>query len=316
MTKANNNEFLDQWLKERQTYLGGSEIGAIVGVNSYKTPLDIYFSKVGELEQTELSEAAKWGTRLENVIAEVYAEKTGKRVWEEKKVIRHKDYPFLAANIDRWVEDREYILECKTAGFMRAKEWGSEEYTEDIPSAYYAQVAWYAAICNVARVDIAVLIAGQDFRIYTYNKDPEFEANLIQAGINFWKNHVEKKIPPAAVNIDDLNMLFPQSHDKAICADGYTDALIWGLTSLKEEEKSLAARIDTLKFKIQDFMQDNDTLLDRNGKKLVTWKTCNPKTRVNLEKLKSNYPEVFDACLVESKPSRIFLYNCSNNVNS
>lgn len=313
MTKANNNDLPLRWLEERQTYLGGSDIGAVVGVNSYRTPLDIYLSKVGGLPQTELSEAAAWGSRLEEVIAEVYAEKTGKLVSKEQNFIRHKDYTFLAANIDRWVGEREYILECKTAGFMMSKEWGGAEYTEEIPPVYYAQVAWYAAICNVCRVDIAVLIGGQDFRIYTYNKDPKFEANLIQAGINFWRNHVEKKIPPSAVNVDDLKVLFPEGKDKAIFASNEINQIIQELKELRAQEKELGVKIDTLKFRIQNFMQEHDTLLDRNGKKLASWKTSAPSKKVDLEMMKTNYPEVFEACLKTSKSSRMFLYQFSDS---
>ncbi len=107
------------WLEKRKTYLGGSDIGAILGVNSYKTPLDVYFSKINEEPTEEIeSEPAYWGNRLEDIIAKEYSIRTKTILSQENRLLNHKEYPFLAANVDRWVGDREYILECKTAGFM------------------------------------------------------------------------------------------------------------------------------------------------------------------------------------------------------
>ena len=35
----------EEWLRERKTYLGGSDLGSIIGANKYKTALDVYLEK-------------------------------------------------------------------------------------------------------------------------------------------------------------------------------------------------------------------------------------------------------------------------------
>ena len=40
----------DQWLAERRTGIGGSDAGAILGVNKYRTALDVYLDKTGQAE--------------------------------------------------------------------------------------------------------------------------------------------------------------------------------------------------------------------------------------------------------------------------
>ena len=37
-----------EWLKERKNYLGCSDIGAICGINKYKTALDVYMDKTSD----------------------------------------------------------------------------------------------------------------------------------------------------------------------------------------------------------------------------------------------------------------------------
>ena len=297
-----------EWLQERKKYIGGSDIGGILALkDSYKTPLDVYLSKISQEEKVEeeLSEPAYWGNRLEDIVAEEYSIRTKTTLSQENRLLNHKEYPFLAANVDRWVND-EYLLECKTAGFMMNKNWGEEE-SEDIPPSYYAQVAWYSAIANVKKVDIAVLIGGQKFKIYTYNKDTQFEDNLIKKGVNFWKNHVEKRIPPAPVNFDDLKLLYPESANRGVYATEEIERMLSEMKVLKEQEKGINKALDELKFSVQSFMQDNEVLLNGNDKKIATWKSSAIRRLIDAAKLEAEYKEAYKACSKLSSPSRTFL---------
>ena len=38
----------EQWLQERKTYIGGSDLGSILGINNFRTALDVYFEKTSE----------------------------------------------------------------------------------------------------------------------------------------------------------------------------------------------------------------------------------------------------------------------------
>lgn len=91
----------ENWFKERKTYIGGTEIGAIIGANPYRTALDVYLDKTSEGVVEISSEPAYWGTTLESVIAEEYSKRTGFDVEVPVGLIRHKDHKFIAANIDR-----------------------------------------------------------------------------------------------------------------------------------------------------------------------------------------------------------------------
>ena len=268
-----------EWLQNRKYYLGGTDIAAICGASSYKTALDVYLDKTSSTITDNISEAMEWGVRLEEVVAAAYAEKTQVEVAIQNGPIFHPEFPFLGANIDRWVEGKKKILECKTTSYFMKDQWGEAE-TSQIPQGYLCQVAYYAAICNVEEVDIAVLIGGQEFRVYTYTKNQAFEDNLIQIGCNFWTNHIEKRIPPEPTTLNNLLTLYPIAIHDSIVANEYILDIYHKLTAKKSEQSIILKEIKGYEFSIKKFMGNCDALIDKNEKLLVTWKnsSLNPNT--------------------------------------
>ena len=299
-------ESKQEWLRERKNYLGGSDLGSIAGLNPYRTALDVYLDKTSDDIACETSPAMRWGTLLEDTIAKEYAEVTGQTIEIEPNTIYHPSMKFLGANIDRWVGDKEYVLECKTAGFIRGKEWG-EEGTDQIPESYLVQVAYYAAICAVPKVDIAVLIGGQDFRIYTYERTKELEDKLIKIACNFWDNHIEKRIPPKCVSTRDTFNLFPQSNYHEIVAESNIIEKLQELKGAKEEESRIQNTIEKLKTDIQEFMRDYDVLIDNNGNVIATWKNSTPRSFFDLKRFKEEAKDLYLKYTSPTKQSRVFL---------
>ena len=301
-----------EWLRERKSYIGGSELASICGVSSFdKTALDVYLSKVNpaivKLTKDDPNyEAAYWGTKQEKIIAERYAEERKVIIQTQPTLIRHPKYPFIACNIDRWVGNKEYILECKTSHFYKMKQWG-EQGTDQVPESYLIQCAYYASICDVPKVDIAVLIGGQNFRIYTYNRNKKLEEKLIKIACNFWHNHIEKRIPPKCVNTRDTFNLFPQSNNKEITAKENILAKLEELKIAKAEENRIADTIEKLKTDIQEFMKDYDVLIDSQGNVIATWKNTAPKSFFDIKKFKDEAKELYLKYISHAKQSRMFL---------
>uniref|UniRef100_UPI00193103D1 YqaJ viral recombinase family protein n=1 Tax=Caenibacillus caldisaponilyticus TaxID=1674942 RepID=UPI00193103D1 len=70
----------DEWLRERRKGIGGSDAAAILGLNKWKSPIQVYMEKIGEIESDVSSEAAYWGHVLEDVVAREFSKRTGKKV--------------------------------------------------------------------------------------------------------------------------------------------------------------------------------------------------------------------------------------------
>jgi len=299
-----------EWLRERKSYIGGSDLGAIAGLNPYRTALDVYLDKTSDDISEETNAAMRWGNLLEDVVAKEYAQVTGYDIEIEPNTIYHPEYKFLAANIDRWVDrwvnNGTHILECKTAGFNKGKEWG-EVGTDQIPESYLIQCAFYASICDVPKVDIAVLIGGQDFRIYTYERNKELENKLIKIACNFWYNQIEKRIPPKCVNTRDTFNLFPESHHHEIVAESNILEKWEQLKAAKEEENRIADTIEKLKTDIQEFMRDYDVLIDNQGNVIATWKNTAPRSCFDLKRFKEEAKEMYLKYANVAKQSRVFL---------
>lgn len=304
------NNLKRNWLRERKTYVGGSDIGAIVGVNPYKSCLDVYLEKVSEgLIEENASEAAYWGNVLEDVIAKEYAKRTGYRVEKPVGLIRHKEYPFIACNIDYWVLDengQSHILECKTANQLKAQLWG-EEWTNQIPDSYQMQVAYYGVITGVEKIDIAVLIGGQEFRIYRYIRDDEVEKRVIEVARKFWNDYVAKGIPPKAESKEDMAKLFPKGNGLEVRADELIIEKVSSLQGLKARSDEISKKINCLQLDIKNYMQENELLVDDNNEVLATWKNTNPRASIDLKRFKEEHQELYLEYANKLKSSRVFL---------
>lgn len=145
----------------RNTYIGGSDIAAVMGLSRYNTPLKIWAEKTGKIEPADLSaiEAVQLGSDLEEFVSAQFTKATGKIVRKAPKAYTHKDYPYMVAHIDRLVTGTDELLECKTCSFFKGEEWKDEE----IPQEYILQVMWYLGITGRKVGYIACLIGGQKF---------------------------------------------------------------------------------------------------------------------------------------------------------
>lgn len=298
----NNKE---QWLKERKTYIGGSDIGSIVGANKYRTALDVYFDKTSDGIIDEMSPAAYWGTVLEKTVAEEYAKVTGYSIEVPAGLIRHSTFPYIACNIDYWANDGKHILECKTASFTKASEWG-QEGTDQIPESYLLQVAYYAAITGVPRVDIAVLIGGQDFRIYSYQADYDLQKKLIRAAEVFWTKYVQTNTPPQPKTTSDMEKLYPKANGLEVRASDTIANKIEQLQDLKAQVKELDTELDALQLDIKEYMQEAEILVADDGHVLASWKNRKAGQRLDTQKLKNEHSEIYNQYLTEGKASRVF----------
>ena len=298
-----------EWLQERKTYVGGSDLGAILGISPYRSCLDVYLEKTSEgIPPETQSQAAYWGTVLEDVVAQEYAKRTGLDIRTGPGLIRHSEYPFIACNIDYWVFDKgnRHILECKTANSMKASEWG-DEGTDEIPQSYKFQVCYYAAITGAERVDIAVLIGGQDFRIYTYKKNPIEEAKLIKVAQKFWNKYVLASVPPKPKNDQDAAKLYPKANGLEVRADEDVLQKLSILQDLKARKKPLEEEIDHLQLDIKEYMKEAELLVDGEDRCVATWKNKVGGKRLDAKKLKEEHGDIYQQYLKEGKASRAFI---------
>jgi putative phage-type endonuclease len=186
-----------QWDALRSNGIGGSEIAAIVGLSPWESRFSLWHRKRGSLGRQDVNAGMAWGTRLEDVIADAYAETRDMLDIQSAGTYSHHERSWQIANPDRLLWDDEHghvgLLEVKTASAFDAHEWGRE--LDAIPPYYRCQVLWYMDVLELPRADLAVLIGGSDYREYTIAYSPD-EANWLRTkGAEFWQSVLDGNAP-------------------------------------------------------------------------------------------------------------------------
>ena len=92
-----------EWLQLRRTGIGGSDAGAICGMNPYSSPMTVFQNKTCEVLEEQDNEAVRQGHDLEDYVAQRFMEATGLKVRRSNYMYRSEEYPFMIADVDRLV---------------------------------------------------------------------------------------------------------------------------------------------------------------------------------------------------------------------
>lgn len=285
-------------MQNRTNYIGGSDCAALLGLSRWKTPLQLWAEKTGQVIQENISDnlCVKLGIKLEKTIAELFYEETGKKVQRVKDTIYHPKYEFIGANIDRKVVGEKSLLEAKTCSVRKAKEWEKEE----IPQEYILQCIHYLAVTGYDRAYLAVLIGNEDFQIKTIERDEQLINDIINKEVNFWNSYVVTKQIPNVVSCKDsntLSVLFPNAtYIVPISLPTDTDQMIEMIEALEADYKALSGQIDQKKNELKLLLKDSETGL--SSRYCVTWKN-QKANRLNTEALKIEMPEIYSKYLRE-----------------
>lgn len=195
----------EEWHKLRQKGIGGSDIGAIMRLNEYTSPLMIYKQKIGEDTQNNENIFTKKGKDLEGFIRENYVKPVmnslGYSVEHPEETIINSKYYWLRANIDGIavpfdLSKKSMIIEIKFVSQFARKYWDKKEYS-GIPASYYAQVQEYLLITGLDEAYVCALFDDQwEFKTYCIVRDEIFINNLIEKSKEFFFNNMQMGIPP------------------------------------------------------------------------------------------------------------------------
>ena len=95
----NNHDFT----QDRAKYIGGSDIGAILGLSSFRSPIDVWLEKTGKAVKQPDSLPLRFGSFVEEFVANEYAKTTGFCLRHDESIYVHPNYPFVGAHIDRFI---------------------------------------------------------------------------------------------------------------------------------------------------------------------------------------------------------------------
>lgn len=279
-----------EWLKYRKSGIGGSDAGAVCGLNPYRTAMQVYQDKVSEEIEEVDNEAMRQGREFEDYVAKRFMEATGKKVRRANAMFYNEENPFMLADVDRMVVGENAGLECKTASPYMADRWKDG----NIPLSYQIQCYHYMAVCNADAWYIAVVIYGREFKYYKIERDEAVIADLIQIEKAFWENHVMKQqIPdPDGSKLADsvIAEYYKNSIADTIPLTGFNEKL-----ERRQELSELIGRMDMEKKKIEQelklYLGENERA--ENEQFMVSWKSVQ-SNRLDEKRLKEEEPEIYE----------------------
>jgi len=295
--------------QDRTKYIGGSDIGAILGLSKFRTPLEVWMEKTGKEVRQLDSLPLRFGSFAEEFVASEYARATGFELLHDESIYIHPTHPMMSAPVDRFVlgnglnKPPTRLLECKTANPFARGEWG-EPGTDQVPMSYLCQCIWYMAITGIEQCDLAVLFGNSDFRIYEIARDLELEALVIKKALHFWNEYVLKDIAPPAQTEGDYQVLFKKSDPtKTIEANPKTVELIRQLQLLNTQSGDVDEQITQIKQHIMNEMKEAE-VLSFQGNVIATWKAPKPSFRLDGKRLEAEEKEIFERFKMPIQNSR------------
>lgn len=269
MTTAEHDR--EQWLAERRTGIGSSDAAAACGLSQYRTALDVYCDKLQLVPPQEDNRAMRLGRRMEPVLAAEYEDQTGAAVARPIPMRRHAEHPCLLANLDGLREGTDWIVEFKTANLRQAKRWG-EPGSDEIPDEYMAQVQHQMMVNGSDLADVAVLIAGSDFRIYTVERSDRLVRLMLERELELW-DRIQRRDPPSPDyahprDQELLKILHAQADGPTVDATADV-ATAWAeIQGVKAAVKAMESRIDELKAEVLHGMADAGAMRLGDGREV------------------------------------------------
>lgn len=280
-----------EWLTLRKSGLGGSDAGAVCGLNPYSSPMNVYRDKTCEtVEDKEDKEAVRQGHDLEDYVAQRFMEATGLKVRRSNYMYRSIAHPFMIADIDRVVSGEDAGLECKTVNAYGEDKWKDGK----IPLHYVMQCFHYMAVTGKRAWYIAAVVLGRDFICRKIEWDDELIGRLIRTEQDFWEEHVQKRIlpdPDGSRACDEvLEQYFHTARkESSIELVGFDERLDRRAQILAQIEE-LTKEQNRIEQEVKLYMQDNETAESSHYR--VSWRNVE-STRLDTGRIRQERPEIY-----------------------
>ncbi len=282
--------------KDRDTFIGGSDVGSIMGVNPYKSAYELFLEKSNQIERENLDDKLqiKLGHKMEQVVAELYEEETNEKVQLSNKSYKCKEYDFLVGHIDRKIVGKKKGLEIKTTS-----SYNKTDYVEgEIPPYHYYQCMFYMMITGMHDWDLATLRDNHSFYITHIEWNEEIAQDMLNKIVHFW-NCVESKEWDGAIDGSEstskaLEKAYPAEKSKSdsivpLSESGLPMALneYENITdSIKELMELKTAFENTLK----EAMGNAETAI-LNDKYVINWKSYTRSNGYDVKAFMAKHPK-------------------------
>ena len=287
--------------ENKKDRIGGSDAGAVCGLNPYVSPMAVYRDKVSDETDMGDNEAMRQGRDLEEYVAQRFTEETGLKVRRSNKMYRSTEYPWMIADVDRMVAGGGAGLECKTVSVYKKDQWADG----GIPVYYLLQCYHYMIVTGCRTWYLAAVILGQDFQYRRIEYEEETAQNLIALEAEFWNNHVLPRHMPDPDGSKSCDAVL----EEYFCQRGKAETIeLVGFDQKLERRQEIEETMKLLETEKRQIDQEIKVFMDGHemadsGRYRVTWREV-ISSRLDTKRLKEEKPDIYREFLQESKSSR------------
>lgn len=264
----------DEWRAARSAGFGGSDIAAILGFSTYRSPWDVWAEKTGvrHWDDQGSSEAADLGVALEPWLLDQARMLLGVPVEKPQwRTYAHPAAGWKRCSPDGVLADGR-IVEAKTAGLasFRAPAGWDDGGT---PLGYEFQCRWSMHVMDAPAVELIGLVAGKGLVQRRILRDPAIEADMVAQVSDWYQRHIVGGYEPplGAVDNEAMARLFPRANGEAVDLDT-TDApeLIAAYVAAREAESAAKTRKEAAGAALKKLLGHNQIGL-LNDRTAVAW---------------------------------------------
>jgi putative phage-type endonuclease len=260
----------DQELLERQKYIGGSDVAAILGISPWRTSWDVWAEKTGRLDmaQRKTSAAADAGNRCEPIVLDWAEERLGTSLWRN---MRYEYAPWLQAQCDGIVTANGRPVEAKTAGGGALDPAWGEEGTDMVPDYYLVQTTVQMLCTGADMAHLAALLGGRglEFRMYAIPFNAALGDAILGHCEAFWHRHVLADTPPPESGPSpEIARFVRRVPNKVVTIPA---AHMAAFVVARDEAKTWQERLDNAKKTIRADLLDAEAGVSEDGNGAVTF---------------------------------------------
>ena len=289
----------ETWLMYRRKGVCGSEASVVLGVNPYRSILQLWRDKTGRCEAEETqNEYAYWGNVMEPIVKKEFMRRTGLKVRAKNEILQSDEHEFMLADVDGIVKEADgsySLFEAKTASEYKKSVW-----EKGIPEEYMAQVQHYLCVTGFAKAYVCGLIGGNTYICHEVYRDEAYIAELVEKERAFWEC-VRKDIPPKADGSKSteefLSQQYPKSQKTSMElpkeAQKLVDSYLWAEEKIKELTKKKNEAGNQLK----ELLKEHEK--GYLGSHVIRWSTVE-KRSLDSDKVKAFLGSSYDQYLSSS----------------
>ncbi len=291
----------EEWLRLRKTGIGGSDAGAVCGLNPYSSAMKVYRDKTCDIVEEQENEAVRQGHDLEDYAAQRFSEATGLKVRRSNYMYRSREYPFMIADVDRLIVGEDAGLECKTASAYHADKWKDG----NIPPHYVMQCYHYMAVTGKRTWYIAAVILGNGFVCRKLEWEDDLIGQMVSAERHFWENHVEKGIMPAPDGSEScdavLGQYFHHAGKGSVMELAGFDEKLGRREEILSQIAELQKEQNRIEQEVKMYMKDSE--LAASSRYRVSWANVE-SARLDVKRIRQERPELYEEYALVSASRR------------